>query len=265
MVRTDAAGNALVRCSTCKCWHSAAQFANDRHGNPRKCCNGCKTKREPVNYSAAETNKTVIRCIETMCYHIAETSTQLLFARGRELGGRGAWCHSAMSVSDLLNINSPAVHFIPLDVVATFEYERGTQAVQRYNMATQVVIMVSVSLSSRLRKAEETDGIFMAITVNKDAYKTSSPEQPTTDYVYRKHICVICDKEANKLCNRCKFSHYCSRDCQIVHWPVHKSDCNQLKALKVNSLDLLHDDADLGAMLKRPENLRPRRAGPLQH
>ena len=37
--------------------------------------------------------------------------------------------------------------------------------------------------------------------------------------------CLVCGKEATNKCVRCKKARYCSRECQVVHWPKHKSTC----------------------------------------
>ncbi|KAJ6601895.1 hypothetical protein DFH09DRAFT_500742 [Mycena vulgaris] len=43
--------------------------------------------------------------------------------------------------------------------------------------------------------------------------------------------CISCAKTLNradiKVCARCKGARYCSKECQIYHWKVHKVDCGQ--------------------------------------
>ncbi|KAJ7291909.1 hypothetical protein C8J57DRAFT_1274171 [Mycena rebaudengoi] len=43
--------------------------------------------------------------------------------------------------------------------------------------------------------------------------------------------CTSCAKTVNrtdiKVCARCKGARYCSKECQIFHWKVHKVDCGQ--------------------------------------
>ncbi|KAL1982084.1 hypothetical protein VTN96DRAFT_1797 [Rasamsonia emersonii] len=34
-----------------------------------------------------------------------------------------------------------------------------------------------------------------------------------------------CPNQATKACKDCHLVQYCSRDCQVAHWPVHKRDC----------------------------------------
>lgn len=39
------------------------------------------------------------------------------------------------------------------------------------------------------------------------------------------HNCGQCGISATKKCSRCESIYYCSRDCQVQHWPNHKSYC----------------------------------------
>lgn len=40
------------------------------------------------------------------------------------------------------------------------------------------------------------------------------------------YVCVYCDAEnADKKCGACKQAWYCSRECQISHYKVHKHSC----------------------------------------
>lgn len=42
------------------------------------------------------------------------------------------------------------------------------------------------------------------------------------------NTCGNCDKEsATKVCGRCKKMKYCSKECQRLHWPVHKQSCGK--------------------------------------
>jgi hypothetical protein len=37
--------------------------------------------------------------------------------------------------------------------------------------------------------------------------------------------CVTCHKIANKVCNNCNLVKYCSLQCQMKDWPLHKEFC----------------------------------------
>ena len=43
----------------------------------------------------------------------------------------------------------------------------------------------------------------------------------------KKNTCLCCLKEVEGLqgCSRCGTAHYCDRECQEKHWPVHKNSC----------------------------------------
>jgi ankyrin repeat protein len=52
------------------------------------------------------------------------------------------------------------------------------------------------------------------------------------------HLCVGCGrigesegKEESadlKMCSRCRWVRYCSKECQKEHWPVHRPDCKPM-------------------------------------
>ena len=39
------------------------------------------------------------------------------------------------------------------------------------------------------------------------------------------HICVVCTAECTSRCQRCGVVAYCSKECQKIHWPLHKTKC----------------------------------------
>ena len=43
----------------------------------------------------------------------------------------------------------------------------------------------------------------------------------------KKNICLFCLKKVEGLqgCSRCGTAHYCGKECQVKHWPVHKNSC----------------------------------------
>lgn len=45
-----------------------------------------------------------------------------------------------------------------------------------------------------------------------------------------KYECRQCFKvmDKRKNCSRCKTVYYCSRDCQVAHWPIHKRECVEI-------------------------------------
>merc|ERR1711871_1218142 len=40
--------------------------------------------------------------------------------------------------------------------------------------------------------------------------------------------CVVCGKESQIRCSKCKEEFYCSRECQVAHWGKHKKMCKLL-------------------------------------
>ena len=58
-----------------------------------------------------------------------------------------------------------------------------------------------------------------------------------------KKICSSCLKECHEdlRCSKCRTARYCSRPCQLSHWPVHKHSCTD--ANKADSFDKLYAKA----------------------
>ena len=41
--------------------------------------------------------------------------------------------------------------------------------------------------------------------------------------------CVVCQKpQSRQRCARCRNERYCGRECQVNHWPKHKSKCKPI-------------------------------------
>lgn len=49
------------------------------------------------------------------------------------------------------------------------------------------------------------------------------------------HPCTICEAPGARACARCKSSHYCSKDCQLDDWPVHKLLCASFSSFDVST------------------------------
>ena len=41
--------------------------------------------------------------------------------------------------------------------------------------------------------------------------------------------------EAKSCCSKCRQVRYCSRECQLAHWPKHRVTCNQARKLNAAS------------------------------
>lgn len=66
-------------------------------------------------------------------------------------------------------------------------------------------------------------------------------------------ICSTCtENNATKKCSRCKTMQYCDRECQRIHWFVHKKECgrevdnNEILQSSVDSSHVAQSLSDLG-------------------
>lgn len=50
-------------------------------------------------------------------------------------------------------------------------------------------------------------------------------------------MCVSCGKPKRYQCARCRRKSYCSRDCQVKHWPEHKANCRKLSDVPFIEVD----------------------------
>lgn len=55
--------------------------------------------------------------------------------------------------------------------------------------------------------------------------------------------CRGCSKptEQPKTCQRCQLAVYCSKECQVSHWPIHKKECNEHKHLSSRERQAVRD------------------------
>ncbi|VDO09201.1 unnamed protein product, partial [Rodentolepis nana] len=79
--------------------------------------------------------------------------------------------------------------------------------------------------------SEENVGVlFGAQPVNVASGEADSFEHP----LLRAPRCVVCREVATKRCSRCKHEWYCRRQCQVEHWPRHKTACDILVSANDN-------------------------------
>lgn len=79
-------------------------------------------------------------------------------------------------------------------------------------------------------------GAHSPINARFDACETPSDYAPFADDVNGMQLCAgPCNKspeEEMKLCSKCRVVVYCSRECQVAHWPNHKVVCNEMTKLR---------------------------------
>uniref|UniRef100_A0A182Q634 MYND-type domain-containing protein n=1 Tax=Anopheles farauti TaxID=69004 RepID=A0A182Q634_9DIPT len=79
----------------------------------------------------------------------------------------------------------------------------------------------TTEIAKRIGTAYSTDLLHQYIEQNS----SQMPKEPTGE----QQTCGNCAAPAKKKCSKCLHTFYCSRDCQLQHWPDHKELCHQLK------------------------------------
>nr|XP_020453738.1 zinc finger MYND domain-containing protein 10 [Monopterus albus] len=74
----------------------------------------------------------------------------------------------------------------------------------------------------------------LAQTYNLDVMENLLPEKPK---------CGNCGKEAAKKCSQCQGEWYCHRECQVKHWPKHKTACQ----LMTEATEKIQRDLDISS------------------
>ncbi|RNA05698.1 histone-lysine N-methyltransferase SMYD3 [Brachionus plicatilis] len=56
-------------------------------------------------------------------------------------------------------------------------------------------------------------------------------------YDKKQLFCDFCFKESSRClrCSRCKFMHYCSKQCQINDWSIHEHECKKFSKIEENN------------------------------
>jgi len=90
------------------------------------------------------------------------------------------------------------------------EYKNEWQAIGEYQLK-EYFTMNAKQMQEQAKR--------LAATYDLDVIESLIDEPP---------MCVHCHSQATNRCSRCQNEWYCSRPCQVKHWPKHKQLCNLL-------------------------------------
>ena len=56
-------------------------------------------------------------------------------------------------------------------------------------------------------------------------------------HTFEERSCALssCSNVATKKCSRCRAAYYCSTECNVANWKVHKRDCNKVEKEECNA------------------------------
>ena len=68
--------------------------------------------------------------------------------------------------------------------------------------------------------------------LNKLCAEEAESEQSDSD-IDSPSACCSCSKDGGQFprCSRCKYVRYCSKNCQVEDWPLHKQLCRAIQTL----------------------------------
>lgn len=124
----------------------------------------------------------------------------LQVARGRERNC-GVFLEEMPDIRDRLYANAKKIGFKQI-------------AIRQYDECLNLDHNGIVEMAQRLNNAYNMD--FLAHLENSKADQQ------------QQQACGKCHATAVKKCSKCEQIYYCSRECQVEHWPVHKESCQRV-------------------------------------
>ncbi len=157
-----------------------------------------------------------------------------------------AWAQDIATLHRIVARKTPEVVIIVgggahLDLIEKALLGLGCTMREKTGTSTEEILSVSLDESSvlslapgRIKKElheQLIDGIansLSVITLEEDEESTESEKKNCVPSL-ASHLCnaVDCNKSAPLTCSRCQAAHYCSKDCQLKHWGIHKLTCRQ--------------------------------------
>ncbi|KAJ4295981.1 hypothetical protein N0V88_004683 [Collariella sp. IMI 366227] len=111
---------------------------------------------------------------------------------------------------------------------------------QTVNAAAEVYVSLQIQDAGSMEKLKEQDaaemydfrnpdyaGEFNVMGINHEenyAYMLKDIVRAENEGTLPE-MCTVCEKEGQHFCNGCKQARYCSRDCQVADWSIHKNVC----------------------------------------
>ena len=108
-----------------------------------------------------------------------------------------------------------------------------------------IVEMIPVLSNNKLFKLSDEESTKIGNEIVKKYFENLSKEElrkelepineiynvDNMEYFMDDPKCANCGKDASQRCSRCKSEWYCSRECQVKRWKIHKQLCKTLETL----------------------------------
>jgi len=96
------------------------------------------------------------------------------------------------------------------------------------NVVAEMCQIVSQLEQQQRQQREAAAGVGSASSTSTSTMDSSSSSSSSSSGGASRDVCARCGKEgAPSRCSRCKTFKYCNRECQVAHWPAHKSSCSK--------------------------------------
>jgi hypothetical protein len=95
-------------------------------------------------------------------------------------------------------------------------------------------------VSNNAQKGSSSNDDDDGLSTELNNMNTDSSNSNNNNNKKKKNTCLCCLKEVegSSRCSQCRTALYCSKDCQVKHWPAHKNSCVRNKEDSIEKLEL---------------------------
>ncbi len=120
-----------------------------------------------------------------------------------------------------MNNNTAIIQEIKEDFINRFNASGGVDSIKEYGLETLIEELKVLGMSE--------DAINANFGIIQDELNKLM-DKLVAEAADKIHSCKLCShKGVTGVCFKCKKVYYCSKECQVAHWPIHKKVCKKLQ------------------------------------